>query len=47
VYTSDGYQPTAPVLAVHNEIAILPVGEMPSPEFQVSSVELEGYAIEM
>jgi DNA polymerase III psi subunit len=47
VYTSDDYQPTVPVLAVHNEIAILPVGEMPSPEFQVSSVELEGYAIEM
>ena len=47
VYTTDGYQPIAPVHDVQNEVAIPPVGEMPSPEFQGPSVELEGYAIEM
>jgi conjugative relaxase-like TrwC/TraI family protein len=47
VYTSDGYQPATPQLAVQKEFAIPAVAEMSKPEIQSPSVELEGYAIEM
>jgi hypothetical protein len=47
VYTSDGYRPAAPELAVPNEFAIPAVAEISTPKIEVPSIEFEGYAIEM
>ena len=47
VYTSDGYQPAAPELAMKKEFSLPAVAEMSKPEIQSPSIELEGYAIEM
>ena len=47
VYTSDGYQPVAPVLAVQNDFAAPVVAEIPKLEIEAPSIDLEGYAIEM
>jgi conjugative relaxase-like TrwC/TraI family protein len=47
VYTSDGYQPAAPEIAMLKEFAAPTVAEISSPEIEVPSIEFEGYAIEM
>jgi conjugative relaxase-like TrwC/TraI family protein len=47
VYTSDGYQTAAPMLAVQNEFAVAAVAEIPTPGIEAPSIEVEGYAIEM
>jgi conjugative relaxase-like TrwC/TraI family protein len=47
VYTSDGYQPAAPDLAVQKESAIPAVAEISTPMIEFPSIEVEGYAIEM
>ena len=47
VYTSDGYRPAAPELAVPNEFAIPAVAEISTPKIEVPSIEFEGYAIEL
>jgi conjugative relaxase-like TrwC/TraI family protein len=47
VYTSDGYHPAAPDLAVQKEFAAPVAALISKRELDVASVELEGYAIEM
>ena len=47
VYTSDGYHSAAAELAVQKEFVGPNVAEISTPEIQVPSIEVEGYAIEM
>ena len=47
LYTSDGYQPAAPELAMQKKFAVPSVAEIPMPEIDTPSVEFEGYAIEL
>jgi conjugative relaxase-like TrwC/TraI family protein len=47
VYTSDSYQPAAPVLAMPKEVAGPAVAEISAPKIDVPFIEFEGYAIEL
>jgi len=47
VYTSDGYHPAAPELAVRKEFAAPAVAEISTPRIEATSIEVEGYAIEI
>jgi conjugative relaxase-like TrwC/TraI family protein len=47
VYTSDGYQPAVPELAVRKEFAGPAVAGIPAPEIDAPSIEFEGYALEL
>ena len=47
VYTSDGYKPAAPEIAVLKEFAAPAVAEISKLEIKAPSIEFEGYAIEM
>ena len=47
VYTSESYQPAAPEVAVQKECPAPAVSENYTPEIDVPSIELEGYAVEM
>jgi ATP-dependent exoDNAse (exonuclease V) alpha subunit len=47
VYTSDSYQPAAPVRAMPKEVAGPAVAEISAPKIEVPFIEFEGYAIEL
>jgi hypothetical protein len=47
VYTSDSFQPAAPVLAMPKEVAGPAVAEISAPKIEVPFIEFEGYAIEL
>jgi hypothetical protein len=46
VYTSDGYRPATPELAVRKE-SFPALAEIPIPKVDAPSIEFEGYAIEL
>ena len=47
VYTSDGYKPSTPELAIRKDLVTTTVAAISTPKLEVPSLEYEGYAIEM